>query len=66
MNESIETESPGDYSRTSSTDYITAHWCMLPPHVREAIVTLVDAGVATSPVIQPPRATVEEGKHEEH
>jgi len=45
MNESIESDSPGDYSRTTSTDYITASWSMLPPHVREAIVTLVDAAL---------------------
>lgn len=29
----------------SSVDYVVAHWDRLPPHVREAIVTLVDATV---------------------
>ena len=53
MNDATEKKSSIDYSRTSSTDYIAARWCMLPPHVREAIVTLVDAGVATNPTNEP-------------
>ncbi len=34
--------------QSTSVEHITARWCMLPPHVREAIVTLVDAGLVTN------------------
>jgi hypothetical protein len=26
----------------TTIDYIAARWCLLPPHIRETIVTLVD------------------------
>ncbi len=30
-----------------SLEYVAGYWDRLPPHIREAIVTLVDAAVAT-------------------
>ncbi len=30
--------------KSPSVDYVACHWQTLPPHIREAIVTLVDAG----------------------
>lgn len=36
-----------DFSRSNSAEYVAARWCMLPPHVREAICTLVDAALTT-------------------
>jgi len=33
---------------SDSIVYIAAHWHRLPPHIREAIVTLIDAGVEQS------------------
>lgn len=32
--------------RRDSSDYVRSRWPLLPPHIREAIVTLVDAGLA--------------------
>ncbi len=34
--------------RSDSSDYVRSRWPFLPPHIREAIVTLVDAGLAAS------------------
>lgn len=36
---------PASLARSGSAEYVASRWCMLPPHVREAIVTLVDAGL---------------------
>jgi len=35
-------------SCSNSIDYVVAQWPGLPPHIREAIVTLVDAAIATT------------------
>lgn len=32
-------------TRASDTSYVSSRWVFLPPHIREAIVTLVDAGM---------------------
>ena len=32
--------------RSDSTEYVRSRWPFLSPHIREAIVTLVDAGLA--------------------
>jgi len=34
---------------SDSIDYVAFHWQRLPPHIRETIVTLVDAAIATVP-----------------
>jgi len=36
----------GNVSESTAIDYISKHWQELPPHVREAIVTLVDSVVS--------------------
>jgi hypothetical protein len=36
-----------DTELSPSVSYIAARWALLPPHLREAILTLVDSGVAT-------------------
>lgn len=44
-NEAVESRQDGRIvSRSSSTDYVRSRWPLLPPHIREAIVSLVDAG----------------------
>lgn len=35
-------------TRASDTSYVVSRWAFLPPHIREAIVTLVDAGLANA------------------
>ena len=45
MTEPTDSKPTVDNSRKPCADYVTARWCMLPPHVREAIVTLVDAAL---------------------
>lgn len=57
---------PASLSRSGSAEYVASRWCMLPPHVREAIVTLVDAGFASHSMNQPLREASAEGEHEEH
>ena len=32
-------------TRASDTSYVSSRWVFLPPHIREAIVTLVDAAL---------------------
>jgi hypothetical protein len=39
----------GTTSCEASLCYIAAHWQHLPPHIREAICTLVDAAIARPP-----------------
>lgn len=34
--------------RSDSSDYVRTRWPMLPPHIREAIITLVDATLRTA------------------
>ncbi len=46
--EAIEIGNEGRLRRSSSVDYIAARWCTLPPHVRETIITLVDASLLAS------------------
>ncbi len=53
----MKNENKDSLRRNPSVDYIAARWCMLPPHVRETMITLVDAGLLTShPPSQTPRA----------
>jgi len=33
--------------RGTSVDHVSVHWRLLPPHIREAIVMLVDASLLT-------------------
>lgn len=47
MSEPTGSKPTVDYSRTTSIGYVAVCWSKLPPHVREAIVTLVDAGLMT-------------------
>ena len=35
-----------DLELSPTVSYIAARWALLPPHIREAILTLVDSGVA--------------------
>ncbi len=37
---------PCDADLSPSIRYIAARWDFLPPHIREAILSLVDAGIA--------------------
>jgi len=42
MSEEIRKSIDEDRSqRNSSVDYIAARWFMLPPHIREAVITLI-------------------------
>ena len=34
--------------RSASADYAAARWCMVPPHVRETVVTVVDHSIRRS------------------
>ncbi len=39
--------------RRGSCDYIRSRWPFLAPHIREAIIALVDAGLSQPPNQQP-------------
>lgn len=46
--------------RSSDTSYLVSRWAFLPPHIREAIVTLVDAGLLSYESRQQQSRTEEE------
>jgi len=46
-NENLRSEEK-EFIRSNSLDYVAERWHSLPPHIREAIVTLVDAAKATA------------------
>lgn len=39
--------------RSASSDYVRSRWPFLAPHIREAIIALVDAGLLQQPNQQP-------------
>lgn len=56
-----ETDRPEPRDRAADTAYLTSRWPMLPPHIREAIVALVDAGLTLYDAQHTPPAATTEG-----
>lgn len=49
-NSSLDSQAPAP--RSGDANYVASRWVFLPPHIREAIITLVDAGLRQSGDLQ--------------